>query len=139
LLNVNKFYSPGQKNECYLFCIMRKFVQCGKYFRSHAVPPYTRFTVLSWFLCFDVYSRYYQKKKLVGLERGPLSFVSTTEELFLRKSSGSCMENREYGRRDPSRRPRGTLYRAKVGKSSGGRSVGIVRSRAQTMEFSFMF
>jgi hypothetical protein len=30
---------------CYLFCIMRKFVQCGKYFRSHAVLPYTSFTV----------------------------------------------------------------------------------------------
>jgi hypothetical protein len=43
---VNKFYSPGQKNQCYLFCIIRKFVQCGKYFRSHAVPPYTSFTVL---------------------------------------------------------------------------------------------
>jgi hypothetical protein len=27
------------------FCIMRKLVQCGKYFRSHAVPPYTSFTV----------------------------------------------------------------------------------------------
>jgi hypothetical protein len=26
---------------------MRKFVQCGKYFRSHAVPPYTSFTVLA--------------------------------------------------------------------------------------------
>jgi hypothetical protein len=46
LLNGNKFYSPGQKNQCYLFCIMRKFVQCGKYFRSHAVPPSTCFTVL---------------------------------------------------------------------------------------------
>jgi hypothetical protein len=30
------------------------------------------------------------------------------------KSSGSCLENREYGRRDPSRWPRGTLS-AKVG------------------------
>jgi hypothetical protein len=27
-------------------------------------------------------SRYYQKKKVVGLERGPLSLVSTTEELL---------------------------------------------------------
>jgi hypothetical protein len=27
------------------FCIMRKLVQCGKYFQSHAVPPYTSFTV----------------------------------------------------------------------------------------------
>jgi hypothetical protein len=33
----------------------------------------------------------------VGLERGPLSLVSTIEELLGRKSSGSCLENREYG------------------------------------------
>jgi hypothetical protein len=46
---------------------------------------------------------YYQKKKVVGLERGPLSLVSTTEELLDRKNSGSCLENREYGHRDPSR------------------------------------
>jgi hypothetical protein len=49
LLNVNKFYSPGQKNQCYLFCIMRKFAQCGKYFRSHAVPPYTSFTDVQFY------------------------------------------------------------------------------------------
>jgi hypothetical protein len=30
------------------------------------------------------------------------------------KSSGSCLENREYGRRDPSRWPRGTLYPQKL-------------------------
>jgi hypothetical protein len=30
------------------FCIMRKLVQCGKYFRSLALPPYTSFTVLVW-------------------------------------------------------------------------------------------
>jgi hypothetical protein len=30
-------------------------------------------------------SRHYQKKKLVGLERGPLSLVSTTDELLDRK------------------------------------------------------
>jgi hypothetical protein len=34
-------------------------------------------------LGFD--SRHYQKKKVVGLERGPLSLVSTTEELLDRK------------------------------------------------------
>jgi hypothetical protein len=33
----------------------------------------------------------------MGLERGPLSLVSTTEELLGRKSSGSGLENREYG------------------------------------------
>jgi hypothetical protein len=44
-----------------------------------------------------------RKRIVVGLERGPLSLVSTTEELLEIKSSGSCLENREYGRRDPSR------------------------------------
>jgi hypothetical protein len=33
----------------------------------------------------------------VGLERGPLSLVSTIEELLERKSSGSGLENRDYG------------------------------------------
>jgi hypothetical protein len=31
------------------------------------------------------HSQHYQKKKVVGLERGPLSLVSTTEELLDRK------------------------------------------------------
>jgi hypothetical protein len=39
----------------------------------------------------------------VGLERGPLSLVSTTEELLEGRSIVSDLENREYGRRDPSR------------------------------------
>jgi hypothetical protein len=43
------------------------------------------------------------RKEVVGLERGPLSLVSTNEELLDSKSSGSCLENRKYGRRDQSR------------------------------------
>jgi hypothetical protein len=39
----------------------------------------------------------------VGLERGPLRLVSTIEELLGRESSGSGLETREYGPRDPSR------------------------------------
>jgi hypothetical protein len=39
----------------------------------------------------------------VGLERGPLILVSTTEELLERRSSGSGLENRDYGSREPSR------------------------------------
>jgi hypothetical protein len=39
----------------------------------------------------------------VGLERGPLSLASTIEELHERKSSGSGLENRKYGRKDSSR------------------------------------
>jgi hypothetical protein len=60
---------------------------------------------------------------------------------YLIESSGSCLENREYGRRDPSLWPHGTLYPQKLAitsPTSGGRSVGIVRSRTQTMEFSFI-
>jgi hypothetical protein len=46
------------------------------------------------------------------------------------KVSGSGLENREYG----------TLYPQKLAitsPTSGGRLVGIDRSRTQTMEFSF--
>jgi hypothetical protein len=66
--------------------------------------------------------------EVVGLEQGPLSLLSTIEELLGRKSSGCCLETREYGRRDPSRWPRGTLYQQKLALTSPtscGRSVGI--------------
>jgi hypothetical protein len=75
----------------------------------------------------------------VGLERGPLSLVSTIEEVLGRICSGSGLESPEYGRRDPSRRPCGTLYPEKLALTSltsGGRSVGIVRSRTQATELS---
>jgi hypothetical protein len=39
----------------------------------------------------------------VGLERGPLSLVSTIEELLGSKNNGSGLENRAYGRGDPLR------------------------------------
>jgi hypothetical protein len=42
-------------------------------------------------------------RQVVGLDRGPLSIVSTIEELLERKSSGSGIENRDYGSRDPPR------------------------------------
>jgi hypothetical protein len=74
----------------------------------------------------------------VGLERGPLSLVSTIEELLERKSSGSGLENREYGSRDMPLWLRGTIYPQKLVLTSvisGGRSVGIVRSRTQATEF----
>jgi hypothetical protein len=70
--------------------------------------------------------------ELVGPERSPLSFVSTTEELLERKISGSCLENREYCRRDPLCWPRNTIYQQKLAltsPTSDSRSVCIVRSR----------
>jgi hypothetical protein len=76
------------------------------------------------------------------MERGPLSLVSTVEEVPENKSSGCGLENLEYGLGDPSRCSRYTLYPQKVAltsPTSGGRSVGIVRSRTRAMEFSFNF
>jgi hypothetical protein len=94
----------------------------------------------SWLLSqrsgFDSW-RYQIFWEVVGLERGPLSLVSTTEELLGRKSSGSGQENRDYGRRDPPRWPCDTLYRQKLTLTSptiGGRSVSIVRSRNKATE-----
>jgi hypothetical protein len=57
---------------------------------------------------FDL-RRYQIFRKVVVLERGPLSLVSTTEELLGSNSSGSGLERREYGGKDPSSWPRGTL------------------------------
>jgi hypothetical protein len=74
----------------------------------------------------------------VGLELGPLSLVSTIEELLGRNSSGSRLESREYDCKDMSLWPRGTLYPQKLAltsPTSGGRSVAIVRSRTHATEF----
>jgi hypothetical protein len=64
------------------------------------------------------------------------------EELLEIKSSGSGLENRNYVRGDSSRRQRGTLYLQQLilsSSTSGGRSVGIVRSLTQSMELSFFY
>jgi hypothetical protein len=74
---------------------------------------------------------------VVSLERGPLSPVNTTEGLLGRNSSGSGLENREYGRGDLLRWPRDILYPQKLAltsPTSGGRSVGIVRLRPKATE-----
>jgi hypothetical protein len=75
----------------------------------------------------------------VGLEQGPLSLVSTNEELLERKSSGSGLEIREYGRRGSVMLTKWHPLSAKkltlTSPPSGGRSVGIVRSRTQATEF----
>jgi hypothetical protein len=75
--------------------------------------------------------------EVVGLERGPLSVVNTIEDLLGRRSSGSGLESRETAvgirRADhvvPSVRKRIEL----TSPASGGRSVGIVRSRTKATE-----
>jgi hypothetical protein len=71
-------------------------------------------------------------REVVGLERGPLSVLSTTEQLLERKSSCFSLEIREYCRKDQSRKPRGTLHPQKLALTSPtkeGRSGGTDRSR----------
>jgi hypothetical protein len=83
-------------------------------------------------------SRHYQKKKSNESGTGSTQPCEHNWGATWQKSSGSCLENREYGRRDPSRWPRGTLYPHKLAitsPTSSGRSVGIVCSWTQTMEF----
>jgi hypothetical protein len=73
----------------------------------------------------------------VGLERGSLSLVSTNEELLGRKSSGSGLENRDYGRRRSITLGMTPLYPQKLAltsPTSSGRSVGIVHSRTQATD-----
>jgi hypothetical protein len=73
-----------------------------------------------------------------GSGMGSLSLVSTIEELLEIKSSGFVLENREYGHRDSSGCPSGTLFPQKlalISLTSGGRSVGIVRSQTEATEF----
>jgi hypothetical protein len=115
-------------------CLSRNNVFCFNF----TWPPLWSSGQSSWLQIqrsvFD-FRRYQIFWEVVGLERGPPSLVSTIEELLRRKSSGCGLENREYGCRYSSHWPCGTLYL--TSPTSGGRSVGIVRSRTQATEFSF--
>jgi hypothetical protein len=76
------------------------------------------------------------------LERGSLSLVSTTEELLDRKVAVPVYktENTAVGILHADHvAPFIRKNLAITSPTSGGRSVGIVRSRTQTMEFSLVF
>jgi hypothetical protein len=71
----------------------------------------------------------------VGLERGPLSLMSTTEELLERTRSGSGLENEHTAvriRHADHVAPSIPKELALTSPTRGGRSIGIVHSRTQT-------
>jgi hypothetical protein len=68
---------------------------------------------------------------VVGLEWGPLSLVSRTEELHGRIGSGSGLENREYGLRDPLCWQCKTFYLQKLALTS---STSGCRSQTKATE-----
>jgi hypothetical protein len=88
----------------------------------------------SWFDC----RRYQISWEVVDLERGPLSLVSTIEELLERKSIGSGLETdiTTVGIRHADHET--SLYHQKLAltsPTSGGHSIDIVRSLTQATEF----
>jgi hypothetical protein len=74
----------------------------------------------------------------VGLEWGPLSLVSTIEELLGRNGSGSSLENIDYDCMGSvvliTRHPCPQKL-ALTSPTSGGRLVGIILSRTRATEF----
>jgi hypothetical protein len=76
----------------------------------------------------------------MGLERGPLSLVSTIEQLLGRKNSGFCLEseNTAVGIRHADYAT--SLYPQKLAltsPTSGGRSVDIIRYLTLVTEVIF--
>jgi hypothetical protein len=73
----------------------------------------------------------------VGLERGPLNLVSTTEELLERKSMGFCLENRKYVGIRHADHVTPSIRKSWSNFADKRRSLGQYRSRTPSTEFSF--
>jgi hypothetical protein len=64
------------------------------------------------FRCYQIFW------EVVGLQRGPVSLVSTSEELLQRKSSSCGLDSRECGRRDQLCWQRDTFYPQRLALTS---------------------
>jgi hypothetical protein len=134
---------PGYRKEMYCVSCELRTEYIYIYYVKESRPPLWSSDQSSWLQiqrCGFDFWRYQIFRELVGLERGPLSLVSTIKELLERKNSGSGIENRECGRRDPSRWSRDTLYQqmlALTSPTSGCGSVGIIRSRTRVTVFFY--
>jgi hypothetical protein len=76
--------------------------------------------------------RYQISWEAVFLERGPLSLLSTTEELLGRKGIGFGLESQECGHKDPSRWTHGTLYPQKDGTNFADKRWSLGRCSSLT-------
>jgi hypothetical protein len=99
-------------NTCFDFCSTTSVVWWSEYL---AADPEVR-------VRFPALQDFWE---VVDLEQGPLSLVSTIEKLLERKSSGSSLESREYGRRGPSR-----FHKISTNFSDKQRSLGRYSSHA---------
>jgi hypothetical protein len=106
-------------------------------------PPLWSSSQSSWLQIWRAGFRFptLPEKKVVGLKRGTLSLVSTTEELLDRKVAAPVYKTENtavvIGHADhmaPSIRKKLAI----TSPTSGGRSVGIVLLRTQTMEFGLV-
>jgi hypothetical protein len=80
--------------------------------------------------------------EVVGLERGPFSFVRIIEELLERKVAARVQKTEINGREESLRWPRDTPYPLKLALTSaksGGRSLGIVRACGLKPRSWFLF
>jgi hypothetical protein len=87
-------------------------------------------------------SRYQIFWEVVGLERDPLILVSTIEELHERKSCGSGLENRDYGRKGSAALTTRHPYVRKSWhylRPSSGRSIGIVARRLKPRSYYYYY
>jgi hypothetical protein len=115
------------------------------------LEPHRRLSVsindLNWWALY--YGRVAARASIVGWGDLPACSVSAcTNYVHVNNNNNNNMgfysglKMREYGRGDPLRWPRDTIYPQKLAltlPTSGGRSVGIVRSRTKATELFMCF